>query len=57
MEADEGEGCGYPSVPCHEKSNHRNEQSEDQRVQIVVILGEPKQRMTRMPCQHFGNDS
>jgi hypothetical protein len=42
MESDEGEHGRRPSATCQEKCEQRNDSSEKQRMQVVMVLGKPK---------------
>jgi hypothetical protein len=57
METDEGEHGWRPSATCQEKCDQRNDESEKQRMQVVMVLGKPKQWVSRLPCQEFRNYS
>src|SRR5215472_14606618 len=53
METDEGEHGWRPSATRQEKCEQRNDDSEKQHVQVVVVLGKPKHRVSRLPCEKF----
>jgi len=42
METDEGEHGWHPSAACQEKCEQRNDDSEKQSMQIVMVLGKPE---------------
>ena len=57
METDKSKYRWRPTATCQKKCEERNHYSEEQRMEVMMVLGEPKQWVLRVPCQKFRNNS